>query len=267
MLEVLAVKLDQCAKFKKYLLSTKLSELIYNVADTFWGSGWNGSGTNIQGKLLMQLRYSIANTPSVNSPVTTTPIAHSLSVNSPVTTTPIANIPSVNSPVTTTPIVHTLSVNSPITTTPIANTPSVNSPVTTTTIATTPSVNSPVTTTPTANTPPVLIGGGVTVYSVKDHIHQSAIVDILTDPDTSRTSDMPPAKPKGNEVYLIRSDNHDDWKCDQYQWLHYGSKSVTINSVVLEKKFPIEGDIHVDVDSDNTSKRCQLPTPHDMFAI
>ncbi|XP_052075462.1 uncharacterized protein LOC127712906 [Mytilus californianus] len=39
---------------------------------------------------------------------------------------------------------------------------------------------------------------------------------------TSRTSDMPPAKPKGNEVYLIRSDNHDDWKCDQYQWLHYG---------------------------------------------
>ncbi|CAG2202020.1 unnamed protein product [Mytilus edulis] len=94
---------------------------------------------------------------------------------------------------------------------------------------------SPVTTTPIANTR--LFGGGVTVYSITDHLHQSAIVDILTDPDTSRTSDMPPAKPKGNEVYLIGSDNHDDWKCDQYQWLHYGSKSVTINSVVLEKKF------------------------------
>ncbi|CAC5412488.1 unnamed protein product [Mytilus coruscus] len=68
-------------------------------------------------------------------------------------------------------------------------------------IATTPSVNSPVTTTPTANTPPVLIGGGVSLFSYRSY----------------------------------SSECH--WKCDQYQWLHYGSKSVTINSVVLEKKF------------------------------
>jgi hypothetical protein len=28
-----------------------------------------------------------------------------------------------------------------------------------------------------------------------------------------------------------------DWKCDQFQWIHYGGSTVTIGSVILEKKF------------------------------
>ncbi|CAG2216427.1 unnamed protein product [Mytilus edulis] len=63
------------------------------------------------------------------------------------------------------------------------------------------------------------------------------IVSILSNPDTSCISDTPPAKPKANEVYLIRCENSDDWKCDQYQWIQYGLKKVTIGSAVLEKKY------------------------------
>ena len=49
MLKVLAVKFDQCEKFRNYLCSTKNRELIHNVADGFWGGGWNGRGKNIHG--------------------------------------------------------------------------------------------------------------------------------------------------------------------------------------------------------------------------
>ncbi|XP_063408167.1 uncharacterized protein LOC134691530 [Mytilus trossulus] len=44
-------------------------------------------------------------------------------------------------------------------------------------------------------------------------------------------------KPKANEVYVIRCENSDDWKCDQYPWIQYGLKKVTIGSAVLEKKY------------------------------
>jgi predicted NAD-dependent protein-ADP-ribosyltransferase YbiA (DUF1768 family) len=56
MLEVLAVKFDQCEKFRNYFCSTKNRQLIHNVADGFCGSGRNGWGKIIQGKLLMQFR-------------------------------------------------------------------------------------------------------------------------------------------------------------------------------------------------------------------
>lgn len=40
----------------KYLVSTRESELIYNVLDEFWGSGKDGNGNNILGKMLMEVR-------------------------------------------------------------------------------------------------------------------------------------------------------------------------------------------------------------------
>ena len=63
------------------------------------------------------------------------------------------------------------------------------------------------------------------------------MVSILTQPYTSRISNLPPIKPRATEVYLVQSDNHEDWKCDQYPWIHYGSSSVTIDDIMLEKKF------------------------------
>jgi hypothetical protein len=56
----------------------------------------------------------------------------------------------------------------------------------------------------------VLIDAGVIVYAVTDQLHQSDIMRILSNPDTSRISDVPPAKPKANEVYLVRSKNEND---------------------------------------------------------
>ena len=38
-------------------------------------------------------------------------------------------------------------------------------------------------------------------------------------------------------IYLVRSKNENDWKRDQFQWIHYGSSTVTIGSVILEKQF------------------------------
>ncbi|CAC5378997.1 unnamed protein product [Mytilus coruscus] len=83
----------------------------------------------------------------------------------------------------------------------------------------------------------ILVGGGVTLYTVTEQLYHNDMVSILSNPETSCISDMPPAKPKANEVYLIRCENSDDWKCDQYPWIQYGLKKVTIGSAVLEKKY------------------------------
>ncbi|CAC5411671.1 unnamed protein product [Mytilus coruscus] len=83
----------------------------------------------------------------------------------------------------------------------------------------------------------ILVGGGVTLYTVTKQLYHNDIVSIMSNPETSCISDMPPAKPKANEVYLIRCENSDDWKCDQYPWIQYGLKKVTIGSAVLEKKY------------------------------
>jgi hypothetical protein len=48
----------------------------------------------------------------------------------------------------------------------------------------------------------VLIGADVIVYTVTDQPHQSDIMRILSNPDASRIYDVPPAKPKANEVYI-----------------------------------------------------------------
>ncbi|CAC5413848.1 unnamed protein product [Mytilus coruscus] len=83
----------------------------------------------------------------------------------------------------------------------------------------------------------ILVGGGVTLYTVTEQLYHNDIVSILNNPETSCISDMPPAKPKANKVYLVRCENSDDWKCDQYPWIQYGLKKVTIGSAVLEKKY------------------------------
>ena len=134
MLEVLAINFDQCTKFKSYLLSTSSRQLIHNVADSFWGSGWNGKGKHIQSKLMMQFRQNM-----------------SLSGTT-ITTSHVAN------------------------TSPVANTPVVN---------TSPDTNI----SKVVNTCTVLIGAGVIVYAVTDQLHQSDIMRILSNPDTSRISD------------------------------------------------------------------------------
>ncbi|CAC5420486.1 unnamed protein product [Mytilus coruscus] len=78
--------------------------------------------------------------------------------------------------------------------------------------------------------------GSIVYYMYKDVLHQTEIVDILTNPETSRTSNVPPYKPKANEVYLFQT-GADDWKCDQYLWINNGTKSVTIGNDVLKKHF------------------------------
>ena len=77
---------------------------------------------------------------------------------------------------------------------------------------------------------------GSIVYMHTDVLHQTEIVDILTKPETSCTSNVPPYKPKANEVYLFQT-GADDWKCDQYLWINNGTKSVTIGNDVLKKHF------------------------------
>ncbi|CAG2252615.1 unnamed protein product [Mytilus edulis] len=77
---------------------------------------------------------------------------------------------------------------------------------------------------------------GSIVYMHTDVLHQTEIVDILTKPETSRTSNVPPYKPKANEIYLFQT-GADDWKCDQYLWINNGTKSVTIGNDVLKKHF------------------------------
>ncbi|CAG2187179.1 unnamed protein product [Mytilus edulis] len=82
-------------------------------------------------------------------------------------------------------------------------------------------------------------GGGVVIYQTTNTLYQSDILNILCDQlqDESRISDIPPMKPRANELYLIRSEHEDDWKCDQYQWINYGNSSVTMGNKILKKKF------------------------------
>ncbi|VDI35357.1 Hypothetical predicted protein [Mytilus galloprovincialis] len=82
-------------------------------------------------------------------------------------------------------------------------------------------------------------GGGVVIYQTTNTLYQSDILNILCDQlqDESRISDIPPMKPRANELYLIRSEQEDDWKCDQYQWINDGNSSVTMGNKILKKKF------------------------------
>ena len=60
MLEALRVKFTQREELKKTLLSTDDAILVEHTAnDNYWGDGGDGSGKNMLGKLLMQVREEI----------------------------------------------------------------------------------------------------------------------------------------------------------------------------------------------------------------
>ena len=80
-----------------------------------------------------------------------------------------------------------------------------------------PSVSHPV---PSTVTVPIVskVGGGYPLpyMSSIDELNKDVIVSILSNPDKSKVVTLPPVKPKGSDIFVIRSENVDDWKCDQY---------------------------------------------------
>lgn len=57
MKKALLAKFSQHEDLKKILLGTGTSTIVEsNPADAYWGSGLNGSGLNMLGKILMEIR-------------------------------------------------------------------------------------------------------------------------------------------------------------------------------------------------------------------
>ncbi|APG76865.1 hypothetical protein 1 [Beihai sipunculid worm virus 5] len=56
MRQVMECRLQQQPSFSSELLATNTAQLIHNVADTYWGTGRDGKGMNVYGKMLMTLR-------------------------------------------------------------------------------------------------------------------------------------------------------------------------------------------------------------------
>lgn len=59
MANALKEKFTQNDQLKKLLLSTKPFQLIQHTSDKYWSDGGDGSGKNILGKLLMELRDNL----------------------------------------------------------------------------------------------------------------------------------------------------------------------------------------------------------------
>ena len=68
------------------------------------------------------------------------------------------------------------------------------------------------------------VGGGhpLPYMSSIDELNKDVIVSILSNPDESKVITLPPVKPKGGDIFVIRSEHVDDWKCDQYMWMRDG---------------------------------------------
>lgn len=59
----LRAKFQQCVEAREALLATGNTRLVkYGSLSKFWGAGVNGSGKNMLGKLLMELRDELRNT-------------------------------------------------------------------------------------------------------------------------------------------------------------------------------------------------------------
>ena len=57
MLRALRAKFDQHVEFRGVLLGTKGIRLVeHTVNDNYWADGGDGSGKNVLGKMLMQIR-------------------------------------------------------------------------------------------------------------------------------------------------------------------------------------------------------------------
>jgi hypothetical protein len=61
MRKVVLAKFEQHQKLRDLLLSTKDSTLVEHTSnDNYWGDGGNGSGLNMLGKILMEVRTKLA---------------------------------------------------------------------------------------------------------------------------------------------------------------------------------------------------------------
>jgi hypothetical protein len=124
--------------------------------------------------------------------------------------------------------------------------PSVSDPVLPSTVghSVPPSVSHPVQSTFTV---PIVskVGGGhpLPYMSSIDELNKDVIVSILSNPDKSKVITLPPVKPKGGDIFVIRSENVDDWKCDQYMWMRDGlpkfqHKDVKFSKINYKSRLP-----------------------------
>ncbi|CAC5396076.1 unnamed protein product [Mytilus coruscus] len=68
-------------------------------------------------------------------------------------------------------------------------------------------------------------------------LSKETIVSILSDPDMSKVTSLPPIKPKADDVFVIESINTEDWKCDQYLWIRDGGRTIKVKDVEIGKVF------------------------------
>jgi hypothetical protein len=186
----------------------------------------------LQGKLLMQYRDKMVIplasplvSPTVSPSVSS--VGHSVppSVSHPVPSTVGHSVP----PSVSHPVSSTVGHSSP---------PSVSHPVLPSTVghSVPPSVSHPVQSTFTV---PIVskVGGGhpLPYMSSIDELNKDVIVSILSNPDKSKVITLPPVKPKGGDIFVICSENVDDWKCDQYMWMRDGLRKFQYKDVEFSK--------------------------------
>ena len=99
-----------------------------------------------------------------------------------------------------------------------------------------PSVSHPV---PSTFTVPIVsqVGSGhpLPYMSSIDELNKDVIGSILNNPDESKVITLPPVKPKGGDIFVIRSEHVDDWKCDQYMWMRDGLRKFQHKDVEVSK--------------------------------
>ncbi|CAG2246625.1 PAFAH1B2_3 [Mytilus edulis] len=85
----------------------------------------------------------------------------------------------------------------------------------------------------------ILVGGGpiVPYLTCIEELSKETIVSILSDPDMSKVTSLPPIKPKAGDIFVIESINTEDWKCDQYLWIRDGGRTIKIKGVEIGKVF------------------------------
>jgi hypothetical protein len=82
----------------------------------------------------------------------------------------------------------------------------------------------------------------VTLYMTRNlTITSEEAADMLQNPDETKISLAPPKKPKGGDVYLIRSTNlidlKNDWRCDGYGWISNGVHNFPVDDGDNLKKY------------------------------
>ena len=89
-------------------------------------------------------------------------------------------------------------------------------------------------------------------------ISKETVVTILSNPDEDTVIALPPVKPSGGDVFVVRSSNLHDWKCDQYIWVRDGSRSFSFNDLEYSKihyKIRLPG---IDTKSGRRKLNCSL---------